>query len=145
MAQNDDRDDMILEARIVGTSVRTIAKRFAITSREVEAVIDRKLDCTLDNDLRMRVVKLDLARLDALGSCFFVKAIKDKDTQAGLLCCKLLERRAALLGLDSPTRIDVVQVSAPPPQQEFDRIFDAIVGIAASGPRGNGTTNSGSN
>ena len=61
------------------------------------------LDFEIDNAMRLKAVKLDLARIDGLMAPFFERATKDRDVAAGTLGCKLLERRALLLGLDSPT------------------------------------------
>src|SRR5262247_1676633 len=59
-----------------------------------------------------------------------VAAIEDVDTQAALCVVKILERKAALLGLDQPTKLDVVQVQAQQAPDEFDKIYDAIMRVA---------------
>ena len=128
---DDGRDDLILEERLAGRSVPAIAKQHGCSSIEVEAVIDRRLNFALDNDMRLRAIKLDVARLEALMVPFFERATKDKDVAAGTLCCKLLERRALLLGLDQPTRsrVDVYQVQAHEKPDSFDRIHAAIMRV----------------
>ena len=132
MDRDDDRDESIVEARITGTSTRALAKLHRCTSSEVEEVIDRKLDFVLDGSARLKAVKLDLARIETLMAPFFERATKDCDVAAGTLCCKLLERRALLLGLDqSPTaRVDVYQIQASEQPSRHDRIMDAIMRVA---------------
>ena len=49
------------------------------------------------------------------------------DAQAGLLVVKILERRALLLGLDSPQKLDVVQVQAQETPPRHERIREAIM------------------
>src|SRR5262249_4642794 len=56
----------------------------------------------IDNAARQRHVSLDLNRLDGLLETFYKRAIENVDAQAGLLCVKIMERKAAMLGLDSP-------------------------------------------
>jgi hypothetical protein len=108
----DDRDDTMLEERLAGRSVVAIAKQYRCTTSDVDALIDRRLNYNLNNEMRLRCIKLDCERLEALMLPFFERATKDRDVAAGTLCCKLLERRALLLGLDQPTqsRLDVYQI-----------------------------------
>ena len=65
---------------------------------------------------------------------FFNRAVEKVDAQAGLLVVKILERKAALLGLDSPQKLDVVQVQAQKEPTGHDRIRDAIMRVANSAP-----------
>ena len=105
-----------------------------ITVGEVDASLDRSLP-KIDNDARRRYVALDLSRLDDLLKVFFARAIENVDAQAGLLVVKILERRALLLGLDSPQKLDIVQVQAQEqPSSSFDKIRDAIMRVAEQAP-----------
>jgi hypothetical protein len=97
---NDDRDGTMLGERLAGKSVVAIAKQYRCTTSDVDAVIDRRLSFDLTNGQRLKAIKLDTARLEALMLPFFERATKDRDVQAGTLCVKILERRALLLGLD---------------------------------------------
>jgi hypothetical protein len=135
---DDDRDDLILEGRLAGRSVPAIAKQYRCASSEVEAVIDRRLNFALDNDMRLKAIKLDVARLEALMLPFFERATKDRDVAAGTLCVKILERRALLLGLDSPVRIDVTQVQAQEAPTRHDRIKAALMSLKYGPNGGNG-------
>jgi hypothetical protein len=60
---------------------------------------------------------------------FFERATKDRDVAAGTLCVKILERRALLLGLDSPVRIDVTQVQAQQQPTRHERIKAALMSL----------------
>ena len=127
-----DREDMIVEQRIAGESARALAKQYGCSSSEVEAAVDRRLDYEINNDMRLRAIKLDVARLDALTAPFFERAIKDRDVAAGTLCVKILERRALLLGLDSPTRVDVVQLQAQQQPSSYEKIKAAIMALKSA-------------
>src|SRR5215471_18980621 len=123
---DDGRDDFILQERLTGRSARSIAKQLSLTVGEVNASLDRTLP-TIDNDARRRYVALDLNRLDGLLETFYKRAIEKADAQAGLLVVKILERRALLLGLDSPQKLDVVQVQAQETPSRHERIREAIM------------------
>jgi hypothetical protein len=116
---DQERDDRILKMRLVGASIRTIARENQCTIPEVNAVIDRLLD-QIDNKYRMRTIAIELERLDHLHRAYFTKALQG-DTAAGQLLIRIGERRAALLALDSPVRVDVIslqQEAAPTPTSD---------------------------
>src|SRR5215472_6439304 len=138
---SDERDEQIVSARIAGESTRALAKVYGCSSREVEEAVDRRLDYTLDNRQRMRLVKLSIERISALMKPFYERAIRDKDCAAGTLCVKLEERLALLLGLDQPvqSRIDVYQVQAEEQPTSFSKIHEMILRIGKRGdPPGDG-------
>jgi hypothetical protein len=125
---DDARDDFILQERLAGRSARSISKELRCTVGEVDAALDRVLP-KLDNAARLRYISLDLQRLDALLKTFFARAIEKVDAQAGLLCVKILERKAALLGLDTPQKLDIVQVQAQEAPQGHEQLFQMIMRI----------------
>ena len=113
----------ILQERLTGRSARSIAKQLSLPVSEVNAALDRTLP-QLDNAARLRHISLDLSRLDGLLETFYKLAIEKQDIQAALCVVKILERKARLLGLDQPTKLDVVQVQA---------LREAIMRIARPG------------
>ena len=127
---DDARDDFILQERLAGRSARSIGKELRCTVGEVDASLDRTLP-KIDNDARRRYVALDLNRLDALLKTFFARAIEKVDAQAGLLVVKILERRALLLGLDSPQKLNIIQVQAKDAPSSHERIKAAILEFAS--------------
>jgi hypothetical protein len=129
---DDARDDFILQERLSGRSARSISKELRCTVGDVDAALDRVLP-KLDNAARFRYISLDLQRLDALLKTFFARAIEKVDAQAGLLCVKILERKAALLGLDTPQKLDIVQVQAQEGPSSFEKIHEMILRIGRRG------------
>src|SRR5215471_19780237 len=140
MEQDSERDESITDQRIAGVSSRALAKAHQCSTAEIEAAVDRRLDYTLDNRQRMRLVKLSVERISALMKPFYERAIRDKDCAAGTLCVKLEERLSLLLGLDQPvqSRLDVYQAQAEEQPSSFDRIHDLILQVAKRGRDGNG-------
>ena len=106
-----------------------IAKQHRCATSDVDALVDRRLNFDLTNDQRLKAIKLDTARLEALMAPFFERATKDRDVQAGTLCVKILERRALLLGLDQPTqsRVDVYQIPPPDAVSSHEKIRRTIM------------------
>src|SRR6516225_6940943 len=123
---DDVRDDYILEQRISGKSARAISKELRCTVGEVDAALDRVLP-KIDNAARLRYISLDLNRLDVLLKTFSKLAIEKEDPQAGLLCVKILERKAALLGLDSPQKLDIVQLQAQQAPSSYEQMRQTLL------------------
>src|SRR5262249_2399740 len=148
MDDDSERDEQIAAQRIAGVSTRELATLHGCTGSEIEAAVDRRLNYELDGRQRVRQVKLSIGRIEALMVSFYEKAVKDKDTSAGLLCCKLEERLALLLGLDHPTtqRVDVYAVERQHELSDHEQIKRAILGMARGNPdyepkgNGNGTS-----
>src|SRR5215813_6233775 len=134
---DDARDDFILQERLSGRSARSISKELRCTTAEVDASLDRTLP-KITNDAKRRIVALDLDRLDGLIEVFYKRAIEKVDAQAGLLVVKILEQKAALLGLDSPQKLDIVQVQTQEQPSEHDQIHEAIMSLAREGRESNG-------
>jgi hypothetical protein len=126
---DDARDDFILQERLSGRSARSISRELHCTTADVDESLDRTLP-KITNDAKRRLIALDLDRLDGLIEVFYKRAIEKVDAQAGLLVVKILERKAALLGLDSPQKLDVVQVQAQGQPSEHEQIKAAILRIA---------------
>lgn len=135
MDSDNERDEQITEQRIAGTSSRALAKRYACTSREVEEAVDRRFDFELDDRMKLRSVKLDLARIERLFEFFFAMATTgERDVvavSAGTLCCKLLERKALFTGTEAPlqSRVDVYAVEQHQQPSSYQKITDALMSL----------------
>jgi len=122
-----------LQERLSGRSARSIGKELHCPVSEIDESLDRTLP-KITNEAKRRIIALDIDRLDELLKVFFNRAVEKVDAQAGLLVVKILERKAALLGLDSPQKLDVVQVQAQKEPTGHDRIRDAIMRVANFAP-----------
>jgi|SRR5262245_42209817 len=140
MADDSERDEQITEQRIAGASVRALAKQYGCSGREVEAAIDRRLDFTLDNLALLRAVKVSVARCERLLMVFIEKALKG-DSQAGLLCVKIEERLALLLGTErsrsNVQRVDVYQIEQQQQPSSYEKITRVLMSLK-HGPNGDG-------
>lgn len=130
-------DDEILKLRVGGLSVRSIARRFAISDAAVDAALGRVL-ARLDNHHRVRTAQIELERLDFLHRAQFAKAMQG-DTAATNTCVRISERRSALLALDSPVRVDIVERSreaepVPNSTERIRRTIDALIGAPPRDP-----------
>src|SRR5262245_53666622 len=115
------RDEEIFNARVAGQSMRRIAYEHRMDVAEVQSIIERY---TPMMDARARAIAfgIELERLDRLTQTFYEKA-QCGDVQAGMLCLRIGERRAALLGLDRHLQIEptAIVVEAAPPCRPLNR------------------------
>jgi hypothetical protein len=123
------RERAIYLDRLAGKSIRVIAEEFGISTTEAQAIISAQ--CTVDTQLKLHTVELELARLDDLSATFYPRALKG-DTAAAALLLRIQERRSALRGTDTPLRIDAVQVRAEavPQSSSIDCIMAALQRVA---------------
>jgi hypothetical protein len=128
-----DRDRRVLQLKIAGASVRAIGRQFRMTDKAVLAAVDRGLP-TLDSVARARIFKTDLATLDQLQSYWFAQS-KNSPIAANIVL-RILERRAQLLGLDSPIRLDPIQIvsNGQPPEGSTEALLAALNAIARERP-----------
>jgi hypothetical protein len=118
-------DDYVLEQRLSGKSSRALARELHVTTKEIDASLDRSLPI-IDTAAKARHIAADLLRLEALLKVFVKRACEDRDVPSGMLCVKLLERKSCLLGTDSPKQVDVVQIFDTPRKSSVDQIREAI-------------------
>jgi hypothetical protein len=121
-----DREEAIFKARLAGKSVRRIAREFRTDLATVESVVQRCCP-VINTQMRLAALALDLERLDELQNVFYSDAMNG-DAQAAAICLKIAERRSCYLGLDSPMRIDPVQLAAEaqPQPTSTERIMAAL-------------------
>jgi hypothetical protein len=124
--------EAVLSERLHGKSVRAIARQFGRTVAEINEVLDAVSE-PITPEYKVRAVSADLERLDAMQAVWFEKCLAG-DYNAGLLCLKIAERRASILGLDQPTSkaFDVIELraAASPAQSGTDKILRALSDLA---------------
>jgi hypothetical protein len=92
-----------LELRSTGATFAEIARRLGYSSKTgAHDAVKRGLDATLRKPADT-LRTLDLERLDRLFATHFPRACRG-DHQATAACLRIMERQAALLGLDAPVR-----------------------------------------
>jgi hypothetical protein len=116
------RDERAFRMRLLGLPVRTIAQQLGCTPADVARAIEERLP-RIDNAFRMSTFSLDLARLDQLTSKCLEAISHGSLGVGGSLLLKCLERRAQMLGLDAPIRIDPVElVEATRPESSTENL-----------------------
>jgi hypothetical protein len=101
-----DVDAEILRQRLSGLSIKRLSRAFGISEGRVLKSLDRSLP-KLSPELKVRLYKEDLARLDELLHAFYPLA-KTGSSSAAQTCIKLIERRACMVGSDAPTKVDIL-------------------------------------
>jgi hypothetical protein len=94
-----------VELRMEGKTFDDIAKEVGYNSRQAaHDAVKRALELIV-REPAAELIKLDLERLDAMWGINYLNA-QAGDVQALTACMKIMERRAKLLGLDSPEKLD---------------------------------------
>jgi len=119
--------DAIVEARVRGESIRSIAKRLKVSITDIHDTLDRFAKVTISQNLRTHTLALELERLDNLQQAYEQQA-RAGDIQAAMLVAKLIERRCIMLGLSAPPRVDpqIIEQQTAPTQTSTERIRAAI-------------------
>src|SRR6516164_23179 len=107
-------DNTIIQQRVSGRSARAIAKAQGCTLTDVNRVLDRFTETTIDDKVRKHTLALELARLDELQETFYARALEG-DVACGALITKIIERRCTMLGLYTPqtATLQVIEAEAP--------------------------------
>lgn len=105
-----------LALHLAGASDHQIMRQLGFTSpAQARTSWERMLADTVTTEDRERARKTELARLDRMQQSWWNKAI-DPDSAEHLTASRMvlsfMERRARMLGLDAPTRIDVYTPTA---------------------------------
>jgi hypothetical protein len=127
------RDQQMLQLRLAGVSIGVIAQRFKVRPKKVLDALDALLP-ELNNETRARYMRESIAALDTLASWWWGQA--KTSMGAAALCLKIQERRASLLGLDTPAhvKVDLVTEGAGPQQTSTEELLAALNRIASEPP-----------
>jgi len=107
-----DRDS-IVSAAVSGLTIRENALRHECSVRAVRAALAEYAAEMAQPGFRATALAIEVQRIETLEAFFARLAIANSDAQAGTLACKLAQRKSALLGLDTPVRLDM-QVAVEP-------------------------------
>jgi hypothetical protein len=117
-----ERRAQIFEYVKAGSSYRDIGRKFGVSHVTIVRDVRRTLEAlqrTAIHDLEL-YRQLELVRLDQLLQGVWVAAVEG-NPGAVALALRILERRAKLLGLDAPTKIDIeARVRAIASQEGLD-------------------------
>jgi hypothetical protein len=132
--ENAERDRRAYQAKIMALPSAVIAEQFGLTVADVNKIVDDRMP-RVTNEFRARSFALDLERLETLTRrC--LEQVSKGSMAAGHLLLKTLERRSAMLGLDSPLKVDLAQISAPRESstEELERILNRLQGKPEADP-----------
>ena len=105
-----------LALHLAGATDTQIAKQLGFDSAATaRSSWERALADTVSTEDRDKARRTELARLDRLQQAWWSKAINPESSEQGTasrMVLSFMERRARMLGLDAPTRIDVYTPTA---------------------------------
>lgn len=108
--------------RLAGADYELIARQLGYASRGAACTdIQRALEVSLEEQARDAEVlrQQELLRLDRIQAGVWPAAIAG-DTKSADIALKIIDRRCRLLGLDAPTRLEVVSMGAV--EAEIERL-----------------------
>jgi hypothetical protein len=100
-------DRQVVQMRTDGKSEAEISSLLGVTVADIHRAIDKRAAVVLSAQNRVRRIYLELQRLDEL-QVPFQKQAKAGDVASGALCVKIQERRATLMGLNAPLKVDPI-------------------------------------
>ena len=102
------RREKTLELRASGLSIRAIADKLGVSKSQVQRDIEKELQAAAEGRKKIAglIIDLELAKLDALEKKAW-EHITDGELSAIDRVLRSMERRAKLLGLDPPAKVDV--------------------------------------
>ena len=106
------REVKALELRLAGLHYNEIAKRLDYANRSsAYAAVIRVLD-RREQEPAERVRHIELQRLERLLLTYWSRATRKRkpDISAAKLCLDILARRARMLGLDAPVKVDITDM-----------------------------------
>jgi transposase-like protein len=91
--------------RLAGLSYEQIGKTLDVSASTVFRWVEKILEERREEP-RKAIITMELARLDAYHAELSLRWQQTKDTKVMALMLSVQDRRAKLLGLDAPTRVD---------------------------------------
>jgi hypothetical protein len=135
-SESERLDRQIVDMRIAGKGEGEISRLLAVTIADVHRAVDAQASATLSAPNRVRMIYLQSQRLEELEAAFMPQA-KSGDVASGALVVKIQERRATLMGLNAPLRVDQIQLpdAIHPQLTSTESVLEKIRRLKASDPR----------
>jgi hypothetical protein len=100
-----ERERLAVELRVHGAIFGQIGARLGVSDRMASRIFHRAMDRVLREPVG-QLVDLEAARLDALWAAMWPRALAGSARHAEV-CVRICERRARLLGLDQPAKMEM--------------------------------------
>jgi DNA-binding CsgD family transcriptional regulator len=100
-----ERERLAVELRVQGCTYDEIGARLGVSRRMASRIVNRAIDRVLREPVS-QLIDLESARLDALWQAMWPQAMAGSARHAEV-CVRICERRARLLGLDQPSKLEM--------------------------------------
>jgi DNA-binding CsgD family transcriptional regulator len=100
-----ERERLAVQLRVEGLTYDEIGDRLGVSRRMASRIVNRAMDRVLREPVG-QLVDLESARLDALWAAMWPRALRGSARHAEV-CVRICERRARLLGLDQPAKMEM--------------------------------------
>jgi len=134
LAARRERERVAVELRVEGCTYAEIGDQLGVSDRMASRIVNRAMNRVLREPVA-QLIDLEAARLDGLWAAMWPRALAGSARHVEV-CVRISERRARLLGLDQPTRVDA-NVLANVSVDEIDREIERL--LREYGERGGGS------
>jgi hypothetical protein len=133
-SDDPERDKQIFDLVVEGRTEAEVCRMLGVTVADVHRALDWAGQVMLSAQNRVRIIAVDAARCERMIQDF-LPASHSRDDKAANVILKAQERKATLLGLNAPLRVDPIALAqeAGPHEtstENLRRIFDEVSGIS---------------
>jgi len=128
---DEQREDAVIAALLSGRTVNAVKRQFNLTLDEIDAIAARTWP--VDPRARVRMIMMDVGKLDRLIATFFQRALVTHDVTSAAfatVAIKAMERKHQLTGVEAATRIDLQVINTVPQVRSHQRVKEAIYSLA---------------
>jgi hypothetical protein len=116
-----ENENKVLDLRRQGISYEKIHRITGLSISGAHAMVKRVMERLTEyaNETADEIKKQELLRLDEMQAALYKKAVKG-DIRAIDAVLRIMQRRAKLLGLDEPEKVDLGVYEIEPPKKNAD-------------------------
>jgi len=132
-----DKENQVLELRRAGETWERIAKAVGYANASGAQKAYQRVVIRVQRDTVDDIRDLELDRLDRLQRAYWTPAILERDKRAAELVLKIMDRRAKLLGIDAPNRIQAEVITydgSHDVESDIERIIGLLDQMDSRGP-----------
>lgn len=132
-----DKENKVLELRRAGETWERIAAAVGYANASGAQKAYQRVVTRVQRESVDEIRDLELDRLDRLQRAYWTPAVVERDRRSAELVLKIMDRRARLMGLDAPSKVQA-EVITYDGNYDYDADIERIIGLLdevdSSGP-----------
>jgi hypothetical protein len=105
-----ERERQICDFRVKGKTEAEVCAMLGVTVPDIHRALDRAAQAAMPA-ARVRGIYIDAARLERIQQVF-IPLVESADDKAAMVIMRAQERKATLMGDNSPLKVDQIQLAA---------------------------------